>query len=307
MVQNDRSPVHLDPSHLLALHALLQEGSVTRAARRLAITQSSMSHRLAQLRQQLGDPLLVRVGAALVPTPRAKAMAEPLAAALQALDEAVAPPAAFDPKSARFALSLVMPDLLAALGPELVAGLAREAPGVQLRMVGVMPDLATNLSGAERSLALVPARFVGDDMQTRSLGELSFAVAGRKRHPAFRGALTIPRWLAHPHVVVKLGNDRTNVIDDELGRRGLSRRVGLEVPSFLAGLLSVARSELLMNVPVPLVNDAVKVFGLSLRDAPLPLPRLRFVLAWHARFQHDAPHRWVRERVLTAVRRAFAT
>jgi len=297
----------VDPSQLLALHALLQEGSVTRAARRLAITQSSMSHRLAQLRLQLEDPLFVRQGAALVPTPRAKAMAEPLAAALRALNDVVAPPAAFEPRSARFALSLVMPDLLAALGPELVAGLARDAPGIQLRLVGVVPELASSLSGAERSLALVPARFVPDDMQTRALGELSFAVAGRKRHPAFRGSLTVPRWLAHPHVVVKLGNERTNVIDEALSRRGLSRQVGLEVPSFLAGLLSVARSDLLMNVPVPLVNDAVKVFGLTLREAPLPLPPLRFVLAWHARFQHDAPHRWARERVLTVVRRAFAT
>ena len=294
-----------DPGSLVALNVLLEERSVTRAARRLGITQSSMSHRLARLRAELGDALFVRVGAALTPTPRALAIAEPLAEALRALNAAVASPPSFDPARTVCKVSIVMPDLLAAFAPELVSRVAEAAPGVALRFVGVSGDLSSVLAGSELSLALVPARFAAEDMQTRAVGELRFAVAGRRNHPALARRLTLERWLAERHVVMSVGMERSNVIDEELSRRGLTRRVGLVVPSFLAGLLSLKRSDLLMNVPVPLVDDAAKQLGLRVREAPLPLPRLRFSLVWHPRFQHDSAHVWLRQQVLESVRYAF--
>lgn len=300
-----RMPSSMDPSQLIALNLLLQEGSVTRAARRLGITQSSMSHRLAQLRRSLGDPLFVRVGASLVPTPRATAIARPLAEALDALAASVAPAEPFAPATSRMSLGIAMPDLLAALAPQLVNALVGQAPGIEVQLTNIGATLSTTLAAERPSLALVPARFVDDDIRVRSLGDLRFAVVGRRRHPALRRPLTTERWLAQSHVVVRVGNERTNVIEDELSRRGLSRRVGLEVPSFLAGLLVVARSDLLMNVPVPLVNDAALALGLQVRDAPIALPRVRFTLAWHARFQHDPAHRWARDRVFEAVQTAF--
>src|SRR4051812_26522255 len=119
-----------DPAGLLALHALLEERHVTRAARRLGITQSSMSHRLALLRQELGDPLLVRVKGALVPTPRAQAIVRPLADALDSLRRAVNPPERFDPHTSHLTVSLGMPDLLAPLLPGLLEELTAGAPHV---------------------------------------------------------------------------------------------------------------------------------------------------------------------------------
>jgi DNA-binding transcriptional LysR family regulator len=300
-----RVPPTLDPSQLVALNLLLQEGSVTKAARRLGITQSSMSHRLAQLRRSLGDPLFVRVGGKLVPTPRATAIALPLADALRALAASVAPHEPFDPATSRSAVSIAMPDLLAALAPQLVRALVAEAPGVEVHLTSVGPTLPATLAAEPPNMALVPSGFVDDDVRVRPLGDLRFAVVGRRGHPALRRPLTTERWLAESHVVVRVGNERTNVIGAELRRRGLKRSVGLEVPTFLAGLLVVARSDLLMNVPVPLVNEAARALGLQLRDAPIPLPSVRFTLAWHARFHHDAAHRWARERVFRAVRPAF--
>lgn len=295
----------VDPGQLVALNILLEEGNVTRAAQRLGITQSSMSHRLAQLRRALGDPLFVRVGASLVPTPRALAMAQPLAAALRALAASVAPPARFDPLKDHFVLGIAMPDLLAALAPRLVATLVAEAPNIEIRLTTIVPALSMALAGDPPALALTPSRFVEDDIRSRSLGELRFGVVGRRDHPALRRPLTTERWLAHPHVTVRIGNERTNVIEEELARRGLTRRIGIEVPSFLAGLLVVARSELLMNVPMPLVDEAAMAMGLRLREAPIPLPRIRFALAWHPRYHHAPAHQWARERVFNAVRPAF--
>ena len=297
--------MNADPGSLVALNILLEERSVTRAARRLGITQSSMSHRLARLRADLDDALFVRVGAALTPTPRALAMAGPLSEALRALNAAVALPPAFDPARTTCKASIIMPDLLAAFAPDLASHLSESAPGISLRFVGVAGDLASVLSGAEPSLALVPARFAAEDMQSRAVGELRFGVAGRRNHPALARRLSLERWLSERHVVVSVGIERSNVIDDELTRRGLARRVGLVVPSFLAGLLSLTRSDLLMNVPIPLVDDAAKQLGLRVREAPLPLPRLRFSLIWHPRFQHDPAHVWLRQQILERVQHAF--
>lgn len=292
----------LDPTNLVALHVLLEERHVTRAARRLGLTQSSMSHRLLRLRDALKDPLLVRAGGTLVPTARAEAIAGPLAAALRALRAAVAPPTPFDPATSRYTLTMALPDLLVPLVPGFLAELAADAPHVDLRISGVTPGLALALAAGEPALALAPVGFVDDTTIARPLGEIRFGVAARRGHPALDRPLTLARWLAHAHVVVRIGNERANVISDELDRRGLVRRVGVEVPSFLAGLLITARSDLLMNAPIPLVHEVAETLGLVVREAPIALPRVPFALLWHERFQSDPAHRWARERVFAAMR-----
>ena len=117
---------------------------------------------------------------------------------------------------------------------------------------------------------------------------------------------TTERWLSHAHVVVEVSNERTNLVEEALAARGLARRVGLVVPSVLAGLHVVASSDLLMNAPAPLVMDAVHALGLMRREAPIPLPRIRFALAWHPRHQHDPAHAWARARIFESVRAALA-
>lgn len=295
----------LDPAQLVALNVLLEEGHVTRAAQRLGITQSSMSHRLAQLRRTLGDPLFVRVGASLRPTPRAQAIAGPLAEALRALAASVAPAQRFDPSVSCLVVGIAMPDLLATLAPRIATALTEAAPNIEIHMTHIVPSLSTMLAGDPPGMALAPSRFLEGDIRSRSLGELRFGVVGRKDHPALRRTLTTERWLAHSHVTVRIGNERSNVIEDELARLGLGRRVAMEVPSFLAGLLVVARSDFLMNAPMPLVNEAASALGLRLREAPIALPVVPFVLAWHSRFQEDLAHQWARERVFAAARPAF--
>lgn len=240
-----------------------------------------------------------------MPTPRAQAIALPLAEALHALAASVAPVARFDPSTSRFAIRVAMPDVLATLAPRLAAALTHEAPRIALRVTNIMPALSTALAEEPPGMALTPARFVDGDIKSRSLGELRFGVVGRKGHPALRRALTTDRWLASAHVTVRIGNELTNPIDEELARRGLARRVGMEVPSFLAGLLVVASSDFLMNAPMPLINEAATALGLRLREAPIPLPTVPFALAWHARFHQDPAHQWARGRVFAAVRPAF--
>ncbi len=295
----------MDVANLVALHVLLEERSVTRAAERLGLTQSSVSHRLSRLRETLEDPIFVRAPAGLVPTARAAEMAQPLARALRALHDVVVPPARFDPRTSSYSLSIAIPDLLAPLCSRLVADITSAAPGFGVQLVNVAPALSTSLSTGSPGLALVPARFVDGGVVARALGDVHFGVVGRRGHPALKKPLTVERWLAYGHVVVRVGNERTGLVEEELARRRLTRRVGLEVPSFLAGLLALTRSDLLMNVPVPLVLDAAKELGLRVRELPLRLPSLRFAMCWHERFRNDPPHAWARERVWSAVRPAF--
>jgi DNA-binding transcriptional LysR family regulator len=296
----------LDAANLVALHYLLEERHVTRAAKRLGITQSSMSHRLARLRETLQDPLFTRASGRLLPTPRAEAIAVPLRDALRALEAVVAPLQPFDPRASRYVVSIAMPDLLAPLAPRLVATLVAESPFVDVQLSPIVPALSNALAEGRPVLAIAPAPLVEGPIITRPLGEARFGVVGRRGHPALRRPLTIARWLAYPHVIQRLGNERINTVEVELSRRGLRRRVGLEAPSFLAGLLVVATSDLLMNAPIPLVNEAAAQLRLTTREAPLRLPPVRLSLCWHERFQTDPAHRWARERVFDSAKRAFA-
>ncbi|MGH9884834.1 MAG: LysR substrate-binding domain-containing protein, partial [bacterium] len=217
----------------------------------------------------------------------------------------VVPPERFDPMTSRYMISIAMPDLLAPLASRLVAGLTSSAPHLHVRLSHVVPSLSEALARGEPALALAPSRFVDGPVITRPLGEVRFGVIGRQGHRALRGRLTTARWLEYGHVVVRLGNEQSNLIQAELARRGLPRRVGLEVPSFLAGLFAVSSSDLLMNAAVPLVEEAAATLKLTVRAAPIPLPRVRISLCWHERFQADSAHRWARERVFAIVRPAF--
>jgi DNA-binding transcriptional LysR family regulator len=295
----------LDATNLVALHVLLEERHVTRAAQRLGITQSSMSHRLARLREMLQDPLFTRSSDGLLPTPRAESVAGPLRDALRALEAAVAPRGPFDPKASRYAVSIAMPDLLVPLAPRLVAGLVAGGPLVDVHLSPVVPALSAALAKGHPLLAIVPTHLVDGSVIARPLGEVRFGVVGRRGHPALRRPLTIARWLEYPHVIQRLGNDQINTVEAELSRRGLRRRVGLEAPSFLAGLFVVSTSDLLMNAPIPLVNEVTAKLELTAREAPLRLPPVRFSVCWHERFHADPAHRWARERVFEIARQAF--
>jgi DNA-binding transcriptional LysR family regulator len=189
MVELDDMLDHLDATNLVALHVLLEERHVTRAARRLGITQSSMSHRLARLRDALQDPLFVRSAGGLLPTPRAQSIAGPLAEALRALEAVVVPPERFAPATSRYTISIAMPDLLAPLASRLIAGLTSEAPLLHVRLSHVVPSLSEALARGEPALALAPSRFVDGPVIARTLGDVRFGVVGRQGHRALRGRL----------------------------------------------------------------------------------------------------------------------
>ncbi len=290
-----------DLAQLAALDALLTERHVTRAARRLGITQSSMSHQLARLRERFGDPLLVRVGREMAPTPRAQSMAEPLRAALAALQRVVIAAEPFEPARASRAFTLACPDLLAPALPELLATLQREAPSVVLHVVSPGPDMAALLASGRCDVALAPAPSDAPGLVMRPLGAIHWCVLVRRGHPLATGRMTAATWAAHPHVQVRQNTGTPSLVGAMAERAGVRRTVALTVPSFLAVPWVIARTDMVFTAPKELVDEVASALDLAVLRPPVELAPVATAALWHERMQADAGHRWFRERVVTAM------
>lgn len=292
-----------DLNLLGALHVLLTERNVTRASKRLGITQSSMSHTLARLRDALADPILVRSGRAMVPTPRAEALAAPLGRALAELRRVARQEPAFDPATSTRTFTLACPDLVVSFLPDLVASLSREAPRVRLDVVPSSGlDIPSALGGSAIDAALAPAPDEGAGLAQRLLGRVTFCVLARRDHPALskKRRWGLDAWLAHPHVVVHTGTAGPGFVAEALERAGRSRTVGMTAPTFLVAPFVVAESDLFFTAPRELVLGIARRLDLAVLDAPLPLPRVQVALLWHERNKADPGHAWFRERVALA-------
>lgn len=298
--------VHLagvDLNLLVALDALLEEQNVTRAARRLGLSQSAASHALARLRALVGDPLLVRSGATLVPTPRAVALAPSIRAILGSIRTTLAGDA-FDPMTSARAFAVATSDYFElVLVPGLVRDLARAAPGIDL-LVRPVPEDVLGLLGAGR-LDLVLGVSLAPGVQSirrRRLFDDTFSCVVRSGHPVLRRGLDLERFAAMGHVLIAPRGSRGGVVDDALARRKKVRRVAAMVPSFLAAPAIIAESDLVLTMPARLAARLAPAFDLKILEPPLVLPRFTVSAYWHERVQHDPAHAWLRARVVEIAR-----
>jgi len=285
MHDTNRVLTALDLNLLRALDALLTTRSVSLAARELGLSQPATSHALARLRDALGDPLLVRVGSAMVPTPRAEALAPALRRTLMDLGRLLADAGAFEPERSRRRFVLSCPDMLAPLIPELLEVLA-EAPGVDLELTMVDAD-------ADVVLGALPS--AGQGLMARSLGRVTQSVVMRPGHPALSAPWTVQSWLSWPHVVIRTPTPGPGMIDQLLVKAGLERRIGLYATSFLLAIQVVASSNLLFTGPEEVLRRLPQ--PLARRPPPLPMPAVPVAATWPERLDADPGHRWFRERV----------
>lgn len=286
----------VDLNLLITLDALLAERSVTRAARRLGLGQPAVSHALARLRALLADPLLVRSGRTMIPTPRAEALREPLTRVLADVTRLVRQEASFDPSETTRRFTVICHDLLATALPRVVARLRTEAPGARLELVARSRDDADALLDGRADLFLGPVPSVGPGLRTRGLGALHFGVVARRDHPALADGrpLSLGDWIAYPHVVVRSGGSS---VGRALAHEGVTRVVGLVVPSFLAALVVVAETDLFFAAPQELLQPAAMRLGLTVLAPPVPIPAMPVAAVWHERFDADPGHRFLRTRV----------
>jgi DNA-binding transcriptional LysR family regulator len=293
-----------DLNLLVTLEALLEEESVTSAAHRLNLSQSAVSAALDRLRSVFSDPLLVRVGNRMEPTPFARRLLGPIKTALASVSLALALPQKFDPALAKATVRLGASDYFGLLMlPALYETLAREAPGISLEVLPRPTDgSVTRLVAGEVDLALVVDPPEGRDLYNAPLVEEHFVCVMRLTHPLARGRITTGRLLEYPHVLVTAHGESMGRVDRALAAAG-RRRIPVSVPVFATAFALLAENDLVAILPERISRAQAGRFGLVLRKPPVELPGYTLCIAWHQRTAHDPVHRYVRDLLLAIAER----
>ncbi len=292
----------IDVGLLRVFEAVLAERQITRAARRLNITQSAVSNSLARLRRLFDDELFVRTPDGMQPTDTALSIAEPVAAALDAIRSALAVKLPFDPArdEANFTLGLSEYAEMV-LAPDLITRLARIAPGVRLAVRHVergdglrliddgLIDLTAGVLPAPRPHMLAATLLV-DDMATLM----------RRGHPA-SGRLDLATFLAYPHILVSASGARAGAIDRRLEADGQQRHLAAVVGHLSVVPAILGRSDYLCTMPGRLVRGLAADHGLDWAPTPLALRPLKLSMIWHRRQDRQAAHLWLRDQLHAAV------
>ena len=287
---------NLNLNLLLVLDALNREQNVTRAAKRLGLTQSAVSNALAQLRLALGDPLFVRARRGVVPTERAQELAGPVRQALAIVDTALEGTGAFDPQKSTRSFVIAASDYTEyVVLPALLRHLEREAPGVRIEVRSWgYHEVPASLEAGEVDLMLGYYGALPPGHHEQPLFQEEYVCIVRKGHPTVRGRLTLKRYLALGHVLVTQRPGSIGSVDTALGRMGLSRRIGARVSHFLMVPQLVAETDLVAALSRRIAEPALKALSLSLHAPPLELPKSSVGQVWHERTHDDAANRWLR-------------
>jgi DNA-binding transcriptional LysR family regulator len=279
---------------LVTLDVLLAEGSVARAAQRLGLSPSAMSRTLARLRAATGDPLLVRAGRGLVPTPRALELRERVGQLVQAGKAVLRPAETLDVRQLVRTFALRTGDgFVENFGPALVARMGKEAPGVRLRFVQKAErDNASLRDGSIDLETGVVAEATGPEFRTQALFRDRFVGVARKGHALSRGKITPVRYAKGQHVEVSRHAVGDGPVDRALAPLGLERQVAVIVGGFAAALALARSSDLIATVPEQHTGNLRA--GMHSFALPVPAPAITVSMLWHPRLDADPAHRWLR-------------
>jgi len=283
-----------DLNLLITLDVLLAEGGVARAARRLRLSPSAMSRALARLRETTGDPLLVRAGRGLVPTPRAVELRERVAPLVAESLAVLRPAKTLDLQQLVRTFTLRTSEgFVENFGPGLIARVSAEAPGVRLCFVQKSDKDSTPLrEGAVDLETGVVEKTTAPELRVQSLFKDRFVGVVQKGHPLSRGKITPARYAAGRHVFVSRQGLSRGTIDEVLQSLGLERQVVTVVGGFATALALARVTDLIASVPerhTGNLRDGMHSFPL-----PISVPEVTVSQLWHPRLDADPAHRWLR-------------
>jgi len=283
-----------DLNLLITLDVLLAEGSVACAAQRLRLSPSAMSRALARLRAATGDPLLVRAGRGLVPTPRALQLREQVSQLVQDAHAVLRPAHTLDLGEVVRTFTLrTSEEFVERFGPALLARIAQDAPGVRLRFVHKSDKHSALLrdGGVDLETGVVDVG-ASPEVLTQALFRDRLVGVVREGHPLSRGPLSAARFAEGQHVYVsRRGQDRGQ-IDDALEAQGLVRQVSIVVAGFNTAIALARGTDLIASVPERYIT--VPPRGLHCFELPVTLPPFTVAMLWHPRQDADLAHRWLR-------------
>lgn len=291
----------LDLNLLETLDALLQELSVSRAAKRVGLSTPAMSHALARVRVALGDEVLVRAGRDMVPTARALAMREEVHTALLAARAVLSKRAPFEPATLVRKFRINATDHVVTVLGAALDRLAREqAPGVLLRFLPTASDDAALLREGTVDLAVGIYANLPPELRTRVLFTDRFVTVLRKGHPAAAHKLDLDTFLSLEHLQVAPRGQPGGYLDDVLAARGKRRTVTRAVPYFLSALQLAAESDAVLTISERMARRLAGTFGLVVCETPVPLKPYAMSLLWHPRFDSSPEHSWLRQLFVSA-------
>ena len=297
------TPLHrLDLNLLVTFEALMDEGSVAKAAVRLNKTPSAVSHALARLREQVGDPLMVKVGGRMQPSPFAAALIEDVRPILRSIQRVVTPPKPFDPATSTRTFRIAVPAITALIA-EVFARINETAPGVALEWVTLGPHLYTAVTDEQIDLALLGAdKPLPEGLMEQIMPTLQRYTYMRAGHPAAQN-WNKQGWLDWPHVMVGMSNAARQTVEARIERDGMERRIGAHLPEFSGVAPLLARTNMLgTTAPLFMAND-MKTYGLIAKRPPVDLPDITFRFFWSARLSEDPGSKWLRSTVIEAYER----
>ena len=284
---------------LRLLHVLLRECSITRAAEVLQTTQPEVSKRLAYLRSQFGDQLLVRNGHAMQPTAKALDIAPQVKKLLDTADTLQADTQVFDPATSDRLFGLLTSDVgMVRFLPPLLAHMAEAAPRVRLRAVPLGSwQIESKLESGEADLALGAFPRAASHLRRQKLYSDGYVSVVRKDHPRLREMRSAAGFSAQRHIVVtasEIGHAAHSQAERAMSAKISASNILLRVPSFLAGAIVASQTDGIVTLPENLAASVATPLGLAAFKTPLALPRIEIAQYWHERFHRDAAHRWLR-------------
>lgn len=288
----------VDWNLLNALDVLLTEGSVTGAAARLRLSIPATSRTLARIRRTFDDPILVRAGRGLVPTPRALAIQGRLHKLVEDAHVILNAGRQLDLADLEQTFTIRANDaLISQISARLVARVQIAAPGVTLRFVAEGEEDLAPLRNGLIDLDLGVIADLGPEVRTQPLYDERFVGMVAAGHPLVSGRVTLRRLAAVSHVAVSRRGHLHGALDDAMAEHGLKRKIVTVVPTFTAAAHIIAGSDLTGLIPASYARQVAALTGAFLFDIPCELPALPISLAWHVRYNLDLAHHWLRTEI----------
>jgi DNA-binding transcriptional LysR family regulator len=296
------NPSRIDLNLLPVLQTILAEGGVGRAAEKLNLTQPTISHALSRLRDLFDDPLFVREGRQLVPTPLTRSLAEPLGQALRALGTVVATAGRFDPAETKALFTVAMRDPMEVIVlPAMARQLATIAPHIELRSVlARRRTIERALAEGTLDAAFDVALPLSDRVRRERVAADALVAVAREDHPRLKQRLTLRTYLDLQHIMVTSRRRGPAPEDLALGQLGMHRWVRLRCRSYLAAFRVVEQTDFVLTMPRRHADLLRSAGATRLHKLPFVVPTLDSYLYWHESMDADPAHRWLRSLLLEA-------
>jgi DNA-binding transcriptional LysR family regulator len=294
----------VDLNLFIVFAAIYDEGSVTRASQKLNLTQPAISHALGRLRQLFDDPLFERQGHAMVSTPLARSIIEPVRLSLRGFEVTLNKLDRFDPAASRKQFNLALRDVLeSSVLPPLMKRVTEMAPHVDIAAIQAdRRELESELAAGTLDVAIDALLPLSSDILHTRIETDTTVVVAHKDHPVVRGSIDLETYLQQDHILATSRRKGPGLEDFELSRLGLQRRVRLRCQHYFAACRVVSQTNLLLTMRERYARVANEQFGNQIMPFPLDLPSFDAHLYWHANVDGDPANLWLREQIIQSLR-----